>query len=84
MGDATPKLKKRTAISDSWPQYLLAFLFPALTVFSALAITECYPFGARSMLTVDCYHQYAPFLVAFRNKLVSGDSLFYSWNDGLG
>ena len=84
MGDATPKLKKRTAISDSWPQYLLAFLFPALTVFSALAITECYPFGTRSMLTVDCYHQYAPFLVAFRNKLVSGDSLFYSWNDGLG
>lgn len=84
MGDATPKLKKRTAISESWPQYLLAFLFPALTVFSALAITECYPFGTHTMLTVDCYHQYAPFLVAFRNKLISGDSLFYSWNDGLG
>ena len=84
MGDATPKLKKRTAISDSWPQYLLAFIFPALTVFSALAITECYPFGTHTMLTVDCYHQYAPFLVAFRDKLLSGDSLFYSWNDGLG
>ena len=84
MGDATPKLKKRTAISDSWPQYLLAFLFPTLTVFSALAITECYPFGTHTMLTVDCYHQYAPFLVAFRDKILSGDSLFYSWNDGLG
>ncbi|MCR5614825.1 MAG: YfhO family protein [Saccharofermentans sp.] len=84
MGDATPKLKKRTAISDSWPQYLLAFLFPMLTVFSALAITECYPFGTHTMLTVDCYHQYAPFLVAFRDKILSGDSLFYSWNDGLG
>ena len=84
MGEATPKLKKRTAISDSWPQYLLAFLFPTLTVFSALAITECYPFGTHTMLTVDCYHQYAPFLVAFRDKLLSGDSLFYSWNDGLG
>lgn len=84
MGEATPKLKKRTAISESWPQYLLAFLFPTLTVFSALAITECYPFGTHTMLTVDCYHQYAPFLVAFRNKLLSGDSLFYSWNDGLG
>jgi len=84
MGDTTLKLKKRTAISDSWPQYLLAFIFPALTVFSALAITECYPFGTHTMLTVDCYHQYAPFLVAFRDKLLSGDSLFYSWNDGLG
>lgn len=84
MGDATSKLKKRTAISDSWPQYLLAFLFPMLTVFSALAITECYPFGTHTMLTVDCYHQYAPFLVAFRDKILSGDSLFYSWNDGLG
>ena len=36
------------------------------------------------MLTVDLYHQYCPFLVAFRNKVLSGDSLFYTWNDGLG
>jgi len=75
----TPALK-----TNNLPQYILAFLFPFLTVISALAINECYPFGNRTMLTVDLYHQYAPFLVAFRNKVLSGDSLLYSWCDGCG
>lgn len=74
--------KKR--LSETWPQYMLSFIFPALTLLAAFAITQCYPFGKNSMLTVDCYHQYAPFLVAFRNKILSGGSLLYSWNDGLG
>ncbi|MCR4688627.1 MAG: YfhO family protein [Saccharofermentans sp.] len=74
--------KKR--LSEVWPQYLLSFIFPALTLLAAFAITQCYPFGKNSMLTVDLYHQYAPFLVEFRNKLLSGESILYSWNDGLG
>jgi len=79
-----PKLIRRVTDSESFPQYLLAFLFPFLTVVSALAINECYPLGDRTMLTVDLYHQYAPFLVAFRNKILGGESLLYSWCDGLG
>lgn len=75
------KLKQR---NEDLPQYILAFLFPMLTVITAFAILQCYPFGKRTMLTVDLYHQYAPYLVAFRNKILSGDSLLYSWNDGLG
>ena len=76
--------EKRGTFCEYWPQYLLAFLFPTLTVLAALAITGCYPFGDRTMLTVDLYHQYCPFLVAFRDKFWAGESLFYSWNDGLG
>ncbi len=75
------KLQQRR---EDLPQYLLAFLFPMLTVIAAFAILQCYPFGNRTMLTVDLYHQYAPYLVAFRDKILSGDSLLYSWNDGLG
>ena len=71
-------------LREYWPQFLLAFLFPTLTVLAAFAVTGCYPFGDRTILTVDLYHQYCPFLVAFRNKVLSGESLFYSWNDGLG
>ena len=71
-------------LKEFWPQFLLAFLFPALTVLAAFAVTGCYPFGDRTILTVDLYHQYCPFLVAFRDKVLSGDSLIYSWNDGLG
>ncbi len=71
-------------LREFWPQFLLAFLFPTLTVLAAFAVTGCYPFGERTILTVDLYHQYCPFLVAFRDKVLSGESLFYSWNDGLG
>ena len=71
-------------VAEIWPQLLLAFSFPTLTVLAALVITGCYPYGDRTMLTVDLYHQYAPFVVTFRNKVLSGQSLLYSWNDGLG
>ena len=88
MGKRSPILKEKRGtfdrFIDCWPQLLLAFLFPSLTVLAAFAVTGCYPFGERTMLTVDLYHQYCPFLVAFRDKVLSGQSLFYSWNDGLG
>ncbi len=74
----------RERLASIWPQLLLSFAFPMLTVMAALVITGCYPFGDRTMLTVDLYHQYAPFVVTFRNKVLSGQSLLYSWNDGLG
>ena len=88
MGKVSPILKEKRGtlkyLLEYWPQFLLAFLFPTLTVLAAFAVTGCYPFGDRTMLTVDLYHQYCPFLVAFRNKVLSGESLFYTWNDGLG
>lgn len=30
------------------------------------------------------YHQYAPFFSEFRHKLLSGESLLYSWDVGMG
>ena len=50
------------------------------------AILQVHPFasGENMILTVDCYHQYAPFLVELRNKILGGESLFFSWNVGLG
>ena len=88
MGKNSPILREKRGtfgvLKEYWPQFLLAFLFPTLTVLAAFAVTGCYPFGDRTMLTVDLYHQYCPFLIAFRNKVLSGDSLFYSWKDGLG
>ena len=88
MGKVSPILKEKSGtlsyLIEYWPQYLLAFLFPTLTVLAAFAVTGCYPFGERTSLTVDLYHQYCPFLVAFRDKIWGGESLLYSWNDGLG
>ena len=88
MGKNSPILREKRGtfgvLKEYWPQFLLAFLFPTLTVLAAFAVTGCYPFGDRTILTVDLYHQYCPFLVAFRDKVLSGESLFYTWNDGLG
>ena len=63
---------------------LLAFLLPVLGMFTVMIIRGFEPFGKTSMLYSDMYHQYYPFFVAFRKALLSGDSLLYSWNVGMG
>ena len=64
--------------------YLFSFLVPALTMLVIFVIQQIYPFGERSFLHIDMYHQYFPFLVEFYHKLKNGESLFYSWNTGIG
>lgn len=66
--------------------HIYAFFIPALLMLTVFAILQIHPFGTgkNMILTVDCYHQYAPFLVETRNKILSGESLFFSWNVGLG
>lgn len=73
-----------TTRRSNWKMYLLAFAFPFVLVIVALGILGVYPFGDHTILTVDCYHQYVPYMIELSNKLKSGDSLFYTWIDGLG
>lgn len=62
----------------------LAFLLPFIILAIGYATRLVFPFGDRHILTVDLYHQYAPFLNELRDKLLSGDSLFYSFRGGTG
>ncbi len=62
----------------------MAFLIPFLMMTLAYAALQIFPFGDRHMLTVDLFHQYAPFLQLMQNKILSGGSLFYSMAIGLG
>ena len=64
--------------------YLAAFLVPVLLMLTIFIVQTIYPFGDRSFLHVDMYHQYFPFLNEFYDKLKSGDSLLFSWTTGLG
>ncbi len=64
--------------------YLLSFFIPATIMLAIFIIRKIYPFGDRSFLHIDMYHQYFPFLVEFYHKLKNGESLFYSWNTGIG
>ena len=65
-------------------QESLSFLLPLLAMLGIFATKAVFPFGKESFLRTDLYHQYAPFFQEFQRKLQSGESLFYSFNLGLG
>ena len=63
---------------------LAAFFIPLFIGIIVCIDHGVYPFGERSILKVDMYHQYAPFFSELREKLQNGESLLYSFNIGLG
>ncbi len=67
-----------------WNYTALAFAFPVVGMLLLMLVSGYEPFGSHSMLYSDMYHQYYPFFVNFRKALLSGDSLLYSWNVGMG
>lgn len=64
--------------------FIIAFLVPLIILIIIYYMREIYPFGDNMYLRSDCYHQYAPFMKEFYNKLTNGGDLTYSWNIGLG
>ena len=62
----------------------LSFAIPFLGVVILMIISGYAPFGGYSMLYSDMYHQYYPFFVSFRRALLSGQSLLYNWDVGMG
>ncbi len=63
---------------------VLAFFIPLILMWIGFACFEVFPFGSKQILVQDAWHQYYPFLVELRAKLINGESLFYTWNNGLG
>ncbi len=64
--------------------YVTAFLLPFSMTLLLFAVREIYPFGDVTFLKKDMYQQYTPFFYEYYRKLKGGDSLWYSWNAGLG
>lgn len=64
--------------------YTLSFFIPVTILVLIYILRGVYPFGEQCFLRSDMYHQYAPFLAEFQNKLRTGGSLTYSWNIGMG
>ena len=70
--------------SSKYKFYGIAFAIPVFLMLIVMIVGGYEPFGDRSMLYSDMYHQYYPFFVAFRNALRTGQNLQYSWSVGLG
>ncbi len=66
-------------------KYILLTFFLALLIYGiTYALRDVFPFGDQIVLKVDLYHQYAPFHEELRSRILNGQSLFYSWEGGLG
>ena len=63
---------------------LLAFFTAFMLLWTGFIVFGVFPFGNRTLLVQDAWHQYYPFLVDLRSKLINGESLFYTWNNGMG
>jgi len=63
---------------------VLSFFIPFFLMVMAFFAQNVHPFGNKTILTIDLYHQYAPFLSELRYRIAAGESLFYSPNIGLG
>lgn len=64
--------------------YIISF-FGTLFVLVLLYITrEIFPFGDRAYLRMDFYHQYAPYTKELYERIHSGQSLLFSWQNGFG
>ena len=81
-----PSLRNSKLFSETTPLYLiLAFLIPFLGFTGVMLIGQSEPFNnSNSMLYSDMYHQYYPFFVNFRKRLLAGESLLYNWDIGMG
>lgn len=78
--DPARKLEKRRGAFYFW----MGFFLPALLVFAGFAFNGVWPFGNGTVLIIDSLHQYLPFYTDLHEKLVNGESLFYSFSAGLG
>ncbi len=69
---------------DKWNYLLLSFALPVIAMLFLMVIARVKPFGNRTFLYSDAWHQYYPFFLNYREALRSGDSLLYNWTLGMG
>ena len=64
--------------------YISSFILPVFLTLVLFAIRGICPFGNITFLKKDLYQQYLPFFYEYYRKLKAGESLWYSWNAGVG
>lgn len=63
---------------------IFAFLIPSVIMLVLFVIRGIYPFGDRSFLFADLYHQYMPFFSELLHKVRGGENLNFSFQVGIG
>ncbi len=77
-------MKKILNILSNSKLYVITFMLSLFIISLIFILNDVTPFGEKSLLCVDFYHQYGPMLGELYDKLHSGGNLIYSFNMGLG
>ena len=64
--------------------YIAAFFLPVLIIGVIWILNKITPFGPKMILAHDQWHQYYPFYLDLRRRILAGDSLLHSWTTGMG
>ena len=64
--------------------YVITFLISMFVISLLYIFNNVTPFGEKSLLCIDFYHQYGPMLGELYDKVHHGTNLIYSFNMGLG
>ena len=63
---------------------ILAFICSAVLMLLVYYCFEIIPFGNKTVLRMDLYHQYGPLFAELYDRITQLKSMFYSWNSGGG
>ncbi len=78
------KMKQKTRGQWERAVLVLSLLIPTIIMLALFVINRIYPFGDRSFLFSDMYHQYMPFFSELLHKVRGGESLSFYFNVGIG
>ena len=78
-------MKKKINFCEKIDKNLMAaFGIPVLLMLVLFMIQGIYPFGTRSFLYMDMYHQYMPFFSEFVDRIRAGEGMAHTWDVGIG
>lgn len=80
----SPLMKKSSNVLKRNRNILIAAGGSALLMVLIYYFFDVIPFGEKTVLRMDMYHQYVPFLAEMYERVTNFDSLTYSWTTGLG
>ena len=63
---------------------ILAFVCSAVLMLLVYYCFDIIPFGNKTVLRMDLYHQYGPLFAELYDRLTQFKSMLYSWNTGGG
>lgn len=80
----SPLIKKSSNILKKNSSILFAAGGSALLMVLIYYFFNVIPFGDKTVLRMDMYHQYVPFLAEMYERVTNFDNVIYSWTTGLG